>query len=325
MKALVLERPGAFDHLHMADMPQPEPDAGEVRVKVAAVSLNPVDYKLLQGGHPAWTYPFILGLDVAGTVDAVGADVDQWQVGDRVLYHGQLSRPGGYAEYAIAAAHVIARIPDGLSFTDAAALPCAGMTAYQVIDRKLHVKAGETLLVQAGAGGVGGFAIQLAAERGATVFTTCSPENADYVRELGATEAINYRTENVVDRVRALTNGRGVDAVIDMLGTDAATEALGMLAFGGALVCIEALPDFSQWHMYANGISVHEITLGGVYFSNNRRGQEDLGHMAAELSALVAAGRIQPMVSEIIPLDAVPDALRRLAGRHVRGKIVAEL
>lgn len=325
MKALVLEQSGAFQHLHMATMPVPEPGPGDVRVKVLAASLNPVDYKMLQGGHPDWTYPFILGVDAAGVIDALGAGVEGWAVGDRVAFHGKLTRPGGFAEYTLTTAHTLARVPAALSFAQAAALPCAGMTAYQAIDRKLNLQPESTILVQAGAGGVGGFAIQLAAGRGATVYTTCSPRNADYVRQLGATEAIDYHTENVHERIMALTDGRGVDAVIDTLGVAAATEALGMLAFGGALVCVEALPDFNHWHMFDKGISVHEIALGGVHFSNNRRGQEDLGRMTEELCALVEAGQLNPLISESIDLEAVPEALERLAGRHVRGKIVVHI
>ncbi len=325
MKALVLDQSGAFENLRIADLPVPDPVAGSVRVKVSAVGLNPVDYKLLLGGHPDWEYPFVLGLDVAGEVNAVGSGVTQWQIGDRVMYHGKLSEHGGYAEYAVAPAHIMARIPDTLTYAQAAAIPCAGLTAYQAIDRKLNLKSGTTILVQAGAGGVGGFAIQLAAMRGATVLTTCSPRNTDYVKQLGATEAIDYHTNDTVEQVLKYTDGRGVDAVIDTVGTETATDALKMLAFGGGLVCIEALPDFEKWSMFDNGISVHEIALGGVHFSNNRRGQEDLGHMAAELSQLVADGQISAMINQTVTLEEIPDALRQIADRHVRGKIVAEI
>lgn len=325
MKALVLDEPGAFGNLHLDDIPQPQPGPAEVRVRVEAVGLNPVDYKLMQGGHPAWRFPFVLGLDVAGVVDAVGDGVDQWQMGDRVFYHGNLARPGGYAEYAIAEAHTIARIPDQLTSVHAAALPCAGITAYQALYRKVHVQSGQIVLVHAGAGGVGGFAVQLAAGAGATVITTCSPANVEFVTQLGAAHTIDYHTEDINERVMAITNGRGVDVILDTIGQKSATDGLEVLAFGGALVCVEALPDLTKWHMFANGISVHEIALGVAHFSNNRDVQEDLARMAEELGALVATGRIDPMVNEVVSLDSVPDALRRLARRHVRGKIVAQL
>jgi NADPH:quinone reductase-like Zn-dependent oxidoreductase len=329
MKALVLDRPGAFENLHLAEVPQPEPGSGEVRVRVIAAGLNPVDYKLLHGGHPDWKYPFILGLDAAGVVEALGPGVRQWAVGDEVFYHGDLRRPGSFAEYAIASAHVLARVPENTSpvesALDMAALPCAGLAAYQAIFRKLHLRAGQTILVQAGAGGVGGFAVQLAAACGATVITTCSPSNADYVRQLGADCALDYHTDDIPARVREITNGRGVDAVIDTLGRQTATAGLEILAFGGQLVCVEALPDFSHWHMFNKALSVHEIALGVAHESGDRAAQEDLGEMGSELAALVAEGRIDPMISEIVTLDAIPDALRRLSERHVRGKIVARI
>jgi NADPH:quinone reductase-like Zn-dependent oxidoreductase len=330
MKALVLERPGSFDDLRLADIPQPTPGPGEIRLRVRAVGLNPVDYKLL-GGHPAWTYPFVPGLDVAGVVDALGPGVDQehWSPGDEVFYHGDLRRPGGLAEYAIAPAHILSRVPENESpvesAIDMAALPCAGITAYMAIHRKLHLQAGRAILIQAGAGGVGGFAIQLAALVGATVITTCSASNFDYVRQLGADAAIDYRSEDVRARVMQITQGRGVDAVIDTLGRQSATEALTMLAFGGQLVCIEALPNFADWHMFNKAISVHEIALGVAHAAGDHRDQAALAEMGEELAALVAEGRVNPMISEVIALETVPAALRRLAERHVRGKIVVQI
>ncbi len=325
MKALVLDKPGSFDYLHLAEMPQPEPGPGEVRVQVAAAGLNPVDYKLMGGGHPAWRYPFVLGLDVAGVVDAIGPGVAGWQPGDRVLYHGNLARPGGFAEYAVTVAHTMARVPDAVSLTDAAALPCAGLTAYQAIVRRLHLQAGQSILVHGGSGGVGGFGVQLAAHIGAAVISTCSPRNADYVAGLGAQHVIDYHREDVTQRVMAITDGRGVDAVVDIVGRESATEALGLLAFGGGLACIEALPDFTRWHMFDRALSVHELTLGGAYGSGDRRAQDDLARMGAELVALVADGSIDPLISEVVALDAVPDALRRLQAGRVRGKIVAQI
>jgi NADPH:quinone reductase len=131
MKAMVLDRLGEPETLRVMDLPKPEPGPGEIRVRVQAVGLNPADYKLAADGHPDWNYPFVLGLDVAGIVDALGEGVTEWSIGDRVFYHGDLSKPGGYAEYAITTSHTSARIPEGVSFTEAAALPCAGMTAYQ--------------------------------------------------------------------------------------------------------------------------------------------------------------------------------------------------
>jgi NADPH2:quinone reductase len=322
VKALVLDKPGSFDDLHVADIPTPEPGPGDVRIRVAACGLNPVDYKLMGGGHPAWTYPFVLGLDGAGVIDAVGEGVSGWQVGERVFYHGNLSRPGALAEYAITAAYGIARVPDGVSLLNAAALPCAGLTAYQAVFRKLHLRAGQIVLVHGGSGGVGGFGVQLVKHAGATVITTCSPRHADYVKTLGADHVLDYHAD-ITPRVMDISDGCGVDAVIDVVGHESATQALDLLAFGSGLVCVEALPDFSRWRMFDRAISVHEIFLGGAHFSENPRAKADLGRMAGELVALVAGGYVQPMVTESVRLNAVPDALRRLKDGRVRGKIVA--
>lgn len=325
MKALVLERPGKPDTLHTADIPQPKPDDGEVRVKVHAVGLNPVDYKLAASGHPEWEYPFILGLDVAGVVDAVGSDVTEWEVGDPVYYHGDASKPGGYGQYAIAPAHMLNWLPDGLSFAQAAALPCAGFTAYQALNRKLRVQSGKTLLVHGGAGGVGGFAVQLARAAGVKVIATCSRHNFNFVKDLGADEVIDYKQEDVAGRVLTLTNDRGVDYVLDTVGSANATASLDMLAYGGELVCVAGFPDLGDYEHFSKAISVHEVALGRVYSSEDRIAQDDLARVGREFGTMVSKGTIRPMLEETIQLEDIPDALVRLSMRHVRGKIVAQV
>lgn len=325
MRALVLERPGKPDTLREADMPQPEPAKGEVRVKVHAVGLNPVDYKLAATGFPGWEYPFILGLDVAGVVDAVGQGVTEWEVGDPVYYHGDLTKQGGYSQYTTVTAHTLAWLPDGLDFAAAAALPCAGFTAYQAIHRKLRVQQGKTMLVHGGAGGVGGFAVQLAKAAGITVFATCSSHNVNFVKDLGASEVIDYKKDKVDERVRALTNGRGVDYIIDTVGPETATASLSMLAYGGEIVCVAGFPDLSAVPPFLKAFSVHEVALGGAYLSGDPVAQDDLARIGREFGALVSKGTIKPMLQEVIPLNEIPDALERLSMRHVRGKIVAKV
>ncbi|MBT4340988.1 MAG: alcohol dehydrogenase catalytic domain-containing protein, partial [Chloroflexi bacterium] len=145
MKALLLSKPGPVSSLSIGEIPTPEPGPNEIRVKVHSASLNPVDYKLAGRGNDNWAYPHVLGLDVAGTVDAIGSDVVQWRTGDRVFYHGDLSKPGGYAEYAITTGHTTAKIPDNVSFAEAAAIPCAGLTAYEAVVRRLSVQPEHTV------------------------------------------------------------------------------------------------------------------------------------------------------------------------------------
>jgi NADPH:quinone reductase-like Zn-dependent oxidoreductase len=325
MKAIVLDQPGPPDTLYVAEMPKSEPGIGEVRVKVYAVGLNPADYKFAMRGMRTWSYPHILGLDVAGVIDAVGAEVAHWKVGDAVYYHGNLSKPGGFAEYAIASAHAIAPLPPGLSFVEAAALPCAGFTAYQVLHRKLHLRSGQTILIQGGAGGVGGFAIQLAAIANLRILTTCSAQNIDWVLSLGATEAIDYTCEDVVTKVMQLTHARGVDAIIDTVGSDNATVGLGILAYGGGIACVAGLPDLSQMKSFGKALSVHDVALGGAYLEGDFQAQEDLAQIGREFGALVSQHRLNAMVHDVIGLEEIPAGLRRLSQRHVRGKTVARI
>jgi NADPH:quinone reductase-like Zn-dependent oxidoreductase len=204
MKALLLDSPGAPGTLRVGEVAIPQPGPGEVRVQVQAAGLNPVDYKMMAGGVSSWRYPFIPGLDVAGVIDAVGDGVEGWQQGDAVFYHGNYGRPGGFAEFTVTTARTLVRTPQGLSAIDAAALPCAGFTAYQALVEKLHIQSGQTILVQGGAGGVGGFAIQIAAKLGLDVITTAAARNAecakavqDWARKAGGLGHRRIRVQRV--------------------------------------------------------------------------------------------------------------------------------
>jgi NADPH:quinone reductase-like Zn-dependent oxidoreductase len=325
MKALVLDKPGTPETLYPSDVEQPKPGPEEVRVKVHAVGLNPVDYKLAASGFPGWSYPVILGLDVAGVIDAVGPGVEEWQPGDPVYYHGDMTKPGGYGQYAIITTKTLAWLPDGLSYTDAAALPCAGFTAYQAIHRKLQVKPGKWILVQGGAGGVGGFAVQLAKAAGLQVIATCSRHNTNFVKDLGATEIIDYQKEDVEAAVREITGGRGVDYIVDTVSSESATKGLNMLAFHGAIACVAGLPDITTVEPNEKAFSVHEVSLGGAYVTGDEQALEDLARIGMEFGALAAKGVVKPMVEETVALEDIPDALVRLSMRHVRGKIVAKI
>lgn len=323
MKALVLDRPGKPDTLYATEVTQPKPGPGEVRIKVHAVGLNPVDYKLAATGFPGWNYPFILGLDVAGVVDAVGADVEEWQEGDPVFYHGDLTKPGGYGQYTIASARTLSWLPEGVSYTAAAALPCAGFTAFQALHRKMHVQKGKTILIHGGAGGVGGFAVQLARVAGLKIIATCSKHNNKFVKDLGAEEVIDYQHQDVVEAVKKLTRDRGVDYILDTVSSENATASLDALAYNGAVACVAGLPDISNVQPFVRGISIHEVALGGAYLTDDVAGQEELAKIGIEFGAMVSKGQIKPMLEEVITLEDIPDALIRLSMRHVRGKIVA--
>ncbi|MDX2272983.1 MAG: zinc-binding dehydrogenase [Cyanobacteriota bacterium] len=325
MQAWVLDQPGSPSSLRLAEVPRPQPLPHQVQVNVYAVGLNPVDYKLAATGHPNWAYPFILGLDVAGVISDIGSAVTDWQVGEAVYYHGDLSQPGGFAEYALTTAHTLAPLPGGLSYPAAAAVPCAGWTAYQALYRKLHIQAGQTILVHGGAGGVGGFAVQLAALAGLRVFSTCSTHNHDYVRGLGAAEVIDYRHEDVGARVLDLTDGRGVDAIVDTVSRASATAGLHWLAYGGGIACVADLPDIEQIPPFTKAFSVHEIALGAAHLSGDPLAPLDLARMGREMGSLLTQGKISPMLEQVVDFQGIPTALEHLAHHHPRGKIVAQL
>lgn len=325
MRALLLPAAGQFDALQVGEAPRPQPGPGQVLIAVHAAGLNPVEYKVAGGdGIPTWGWPHILGQDCAGVIAELGEGVSGFAVGDRVACHGDLGREGSFAEYVVDDAEVITRIPDGVDDVAAAALPCAGMTAYQAIVHRLHVEAGQTVLVTAGAGGVGGYAIQLARIAGARVLATASAENADRLRTLGA-EPIDYRSTDVADEVRRLTDGRGVDGILDVLGTDSATTNFGLLVHGGGIVTIDGRPDITTIPELTTAPSVHEVALGAAYQWGDAAARRRLSTDLAALLELVAAGRLDPMVTRTVGLDEIPAALHDLEGRHVTGKIVARV
>jgi NADPH:quinone reductase len=326
MKAVLLDRPGPPSSLRIGEISTPRPRAGEALVRVFATSLNPVDYKVAAQGYEGWNYPHVLGVDVAGVIEALGEGVRSWKPGEPVFYHTSWRRDGSYAEFNVAPAHTFARIPDGTSFVDAATLPCAGLTAYSALYRRLHIREVDIVLVHAAAGGVGGFAVQLAKATKAFVIGTCSAPNKQYVLELGADEVIDYRADDVFQRARAIAGNRGIDAVIDCIGPSNGVDNLGLLGPEGGVACIAGIPDLSVVPDLPYSISIHDIGLGGVLASPAfRRRQEDLGRMATELMTLVQDGKIKPRVTEQISLESIPQALERLAEGHVRGKIVASV
>jgi NADPH:quinone reductase-like Zn-dependent oxidoreductase len=323
MRALVLDKPGTPDTLHLSELPTPEPRPGQVRVRVLACGLNPSDYQRAQFGMPGWEWPAILGLDVVGLVDALAPDVEAIGLGERVVFHGHVQARGGLAQYTLADAATLTRVPEGVASVAAAAIPAAGMTAYQAVIRRLRVASGDTVLVTAGAGGVGGFAVQLAAGAGARVIATESAQNADRARELGADAVLDFRADDIAARVRELTDGRGVDAVVDTIGPESATANLQLLVHGGGMAAIAGRPDLSALPPFGVAPSVHEIALGAAYLIGDERAVRDLPRMLEQLLDLVDQGRLDPMVSRVVTLHQVPAALTELSERRLHGKLVA--
>ncbi|TCI24599.1 zinc-binding alcohol dehydrogenase [Exiguobacterium sp. SH5S4] len=324
MKAWLLEQPG-LDNMNLGDIERPTPGAGELLIKVEAVALNPVDYKVGTNGNPNWAYPHILGVDLVGEVVEVGSSIANIITGSRVAVHTSLANNGGFAEYAVVDARACAVVPQDVSDEAAAAILCAGMTAYEAVMQKLNTRDKETILVHAGAGGVGGYAIQLAKKLGLEVFTTASPENFDWVTSLGADVAIDYNVEDVTERIMELTDGRGVDLILNTVGRDVATADLDRLAFSGQLAHIAGPPDMSNMKGFTLSPSIHEVALGAAHASEDERAIRNLAYMAEELMKLLETGELNDLVTDVLPFDRLKDGLEQLQTRKVRGKLIVRV
>lgn len=323
MRALVCSKP--VDDLSttcVTEAPRPEPAPGEVRVRMRAASLNPVDWKLCAGIAPWWSEPHVVGLDGAGEIDALGDGVTGWKIGDPVVWHGNLNRQGVFAEYATTVAHVLSRIPEGVSFEAAAALPCAGYTAFQALVRKIGLQKGQTIVIQGASGGVGGFAIQIARILGARVIALATAEKADRARALGADIVLDYRSENLAEQVRQHNSGLGADAMLEVVNPGDARKSLDLLCYNGQLATIDPLPDMSQTPAYTYGASIHEVALGGAYAADDLRTQRDFAVMGDQMLQWLAQGRLDPMIEKEITIDDAPETLLQLRQRVFDGKAV---
>ena len=325
MKALILRRPGSLASLQVQDIPDPKLSDGEALVQLEASSLNPLDYKMALAGHPAWKYPHIPGLDGAGTVIKVGDGADPALVGRKVVFYDDLRLPGSFAQMIAVKADSLALIPDGISCLDAATLPCAGLTALCSLKYLANLQSGQTVLIQGGAGGVGGYAIQIARHMGAKIITTCSPNNFEYVRSLGADFAIDYSSDSFRDRVMELTDNSGAHVVIDVMGSHSAGIGLTCLGYGGHLICLSGLPDLSKHGSSNPATSIHDVAFGTVHASGRSKDLIEQRKQLSELIDFLATGVLQSTRSKTIGMAEIPAALEELRERHVRGKIVADM
>ncbi|WP_142847734.1 NADP-dependent oxidoreductase [Telmatospirillum sp. J64-1] len=315
MRAIVFDEFGGPEKLRLADIPTPMPQPNEVLIKLSCTSVNPVDWKVRKGllnDRFPHAFPLIPGWDAAGTVAALGADVTDFVEGDKVYAYCRkpLIQWGTYAEYVTMAADMVAPMPANCDFAQAATVPLVGLTSWQCLFDAASLKGGQSVLIHAGAGGVGGYAIQFAKAAGARVITTASAANHDYVRELGADAVIDYRSENVAERVRAWAP-EGVDVVFDTMGGDIQREGYTLLRKGGTLVSIitPPVPEEAEAH------GVH----GAYVFV------EPNGRQLREIARLIETGQVKPPVYEEMPLEQAAEAQKRNETGHGRGKIVLRI
>src|ERR1700730_11873673 len=303
MTAAFIERHGGPEAPKFGEMPAPGAAAGEVVVDIVAASVNGADWKVREGkSNQLSRFPYILGRDFSGVVSAVGEGVRDLRVGDEVFAVCDVVQEGAYAEKIAIKGAIVARKPDRLSHVDAAALALAELTAICAIEDTLKLKAGETILIQGGAGGVASFAIQLAKHLGARVITTASASNHDYLRKIGADEIIDY---NAVDFTKVVGD---CDAVFDTVGGDVAQRSFAVLKSGGRAAFIAS-------GAQAPTPDRKDVTALRPPVGRARRHMERIGH-------LLQAGAVRPPEVKLYRLSEAADAHRLSESRHFRGKLV---
>jgi NADPH:quinone reductase-like Zn-dependent oxidoreductase len=335
MRQIVILRHGAPDVLQPREAPDPMPGPGEIRIAVRAAGVNFADVLARIGLYPdAPQPPVTVGYEVSGVVDAVGSGVTTHRAGDRVL---ALTRFGGYADRVVVPAMFAFATPGGLDDVSAAAIPVNYLTALIALYRMANLTSGETVLIHGAGGGVGIAATQLARLRAATIIGTASSPKFDAIRQQGVHHAIDYRQSDVVAQVRRLTNGRGVDVVLDPIGGRSFADSYRLLAPLGRLVIYGvssiAPGERRNWWQAAKAI-VQMPRFAPLSLMNRNRGVFGLnvGHLwderekLADAMALLLkefeAGRLRPVVARTFPLDRASDAHRFMQTRSNIGKVV---
>jgi NADPH:quinone reductase-like Zn-dependent oxidoreductase len=306
MKAVVLHQYGGPEVLKYEEVPRPEPKADEVLVRVMAAGVNPVDTYVRQGmrSKGPLEHAMILGYDIAGVVEEAGADVKNFKPGDAVyaFVRGHGSGGGGYAQYAIAKPNEMALKPKNIDFEKAAAVPLAGTTAWEALVDTAKIGPGQTVLIHGGSGGVGSFAVQIAKARGARVIATASTANQDLLKQLGVDEPIDYTKTKFEDVVK------DVDVVLNAVRGETLSHSYGVVKKGGIIVSITDEPDPAQ-------CASHDIRC-------LRMGAHPDAKVLEDLTKLIEANKITPIVSQTFPLADAAAAQRQIATHHTRGKIV---
>ncbi len=304
MRAFQVLEPGENWKVGVVEIPDPTVANDTVLVRVDAAALNPIDYKIASGRRGGREYPLTLGFDLVGIVEEVGADVTQVRSGDRVMAMAPIEHAGTVAELVVLREENIAIAPAVLDNATAAALPLAALTALEALDIA-RVRKGQNVLIHAGAGGVGHFAIQLAKMRGATVYATASAANQELLAELGADHPVDYVKESTED------TAQHADVVIDTMGGDVAKVSLRAMRSGGAFVTIVGWAQLDQFER-------DDVSVDGFLVAPR-------GDKLTELASLVEAGTLRVIVHSVVPFDQAPQALVDLREGHTVGKRVVSI
>jgi NADPH:quinone reductase-like Zn-dependent oxidoreductase len=332
MKAFVLERYGKKRALRSAEMPTPELRDDEVLVEVHAAGVNQLDTKLRDGEFKLilpYRLPLVLGHDVAGVVVEVGSRVRQFKPGDEVYARTDDFRIGTFAQFVPVKEASLAFKPKNLTMEEAASIPLVGLTAWQALIEKAKLKKGQRVFIQAGSGGVGTFAIQLAKHLGATVATTTSAANASLVKSLGADVVVDYKTQDFEDVLR------DYDMVLNSQDGKTLEKSLRVLKRGGKLVSISGPPDPDFGKQIAAPAFVKlvvRLLSSGVRRKAKRRGLDYAflfmkanGSQLREITQLVETGAIRPVIDRVFPFESTNDALAYVEAGRAKGKVVVKI
>ena len=321
MRAISVDHYMEPAELRVSEIPEPEAGPGALQIEVRAAGCNFFDTLIVQGKYqvkPA--FPFTPGGEIAGVVKALGAGVEGFAVGDRVLAGTQI---GGFAETAVVPAAYAHRMPDGMSFEEGAAIPIIYPTSYAALIFRANLQAGETLLVHAAAGGVGSTAVQIGKALGARVIATVGGgDKVEIARELGADEVIDYRVDDFVARVHEITGGSGADVIYDPVGGDVFDRSLKCIAWNGRLLVVGfasgRIPEVKTNRIMLKNIAVMGIHWGAYLEKEPQRVPETF----EGLFALYREGLIKPLIFNTYPLEDLPSALGELASRKTHGKLI---
>jgi len=300
LKAIRIHEFGGPDVLRYEDIPESQPGPGEVRVRVIAAGVNPIDWKI-RSGYMEIPLPMTVGSDVAGVVDAIGQGVDSFQPEDEVFGKASVGQ-GGYAEYTVVNSTQIAQKPKSIGFIESAAIPTAGLAAWQSLFDIAGLERGQTVLIHGAAGGVGSFAVQFAKWKGAYVIGTASSKNAEFLKGIGCDEVIDYRNQQFEEIVSNL------DVVLDTIGGDTLERSWGVLKPGGFLVTtVASIPEGTP---QKHGVRAERLMT-----------QAD-GKELAQIAAIIDERKIKPIVTTVLPLADAQKAHEMSESGHTRGKIV---
>ncbi|PRB06007.1 NADPH:quinone oxidoreductase [Chryseobacterium sp. MYb7] len=317
MKTIVIKNYGGPEVLQLEEMPVPViEDPSQVLVKVRATSINPLDYQIRRGDYASFfDLPIITGHDIAGDIVEVGEAVKKWKAGDKVYYSPRFGSPGSYSEYHLTDKSSLSRMPDNISYEEAASIPLIGGTVWEMLVVRAKLKKGDRILILGGAGGVGTLAIQVAKSLGAFVYTTGQSILHEKLKNLGADVVIDHHKENWIEKIQLHTHGKGVDVIIDTVGGSTLSDSPLVLADYGSVVTLVDIPQpqnlINAWEKNAT-----------YHFVFTRQSRDELDH----ITELIEDGHVKPVIDSIYQLEDVQEAHRRIENskrkRPLFGKIV---